>query len=218
MDSYFNGLSRFHAGKFHTYRVKDGLSSNIITALHRDQARDLWIGTQDAGLNLFHNGKVIHLPARLGLPDAIYGIAEDASRGLWCASKTGIVRADRDELEQVAGGQRNRATIAWYGTSDGLRMNECSVGGHPEVWKASDGTIWFSTQKGAAALYPDAAVPDRVLPPVVIESVAIDDQTFAPGSVQQIGQKNIAIRIRVCGFELRCAAKSDLQIQARKLR
>ena len=31
----FNGLSRFHAGKFHTYRVKDGLSSNIITALHR---------------------------------------------------------------------------------------------------------------------------------------------------------------------------------------
>ncbi len=182
----FNGLSQLHHGKFSTYRVKDGLSSNIITALHEDANGDLWIGTQDAGLNLRHNGQIIRFSKKLGLPDAIFGIAEDENRGLWFASKAGIVRANRDELRKVAIGASKQATIAWYGTSDGLRINECSVGGHPEVWKASDGTIWFSTQKGAAALYRNAALPDRVLPPVVIESVVIDDEAFAPASVRQI--------------------------------
>ncbi len=183
----FNGLSRLHEGRFETYRVQDGLSSNIITALHADAAGDLWIGTQDAGLSVRHDGKIYHFSSKVGLPDAIFGIAEDADRGLWFASKAGIVRANRDELKQVAVGGNKQATIVWYGTSDGLRINECSVGGHPEVWKASNGTIWFSTERGAAALYASAAVPDRVPVPLLIESVAIDDQTFAPESVHQIG-------------------------------
>jgi signal transduction histidine kinase len=182
----FNGLSRLVSGRLETYRMKDGLSSNIITALHEDAGGDLWIGTQDAGLNIRHNGKILRFSSKLGLPDAIFGIAEDAHGGLWFASKAGIVRANRDELKQVASGEGKQATVVWYGTSDGLRINECSVGGHPEVWKASDGTIWFSTQKGVAALYPNATVPERVLPPVVIESIAIDGQAFAPGTIKQI--------------------------------
>jgi signal transduction histidine kinase len=203
----FNGLSRLHDNKLSTYRVEDGLSSNIITALSEDDAGDLWIGTQDAGLNIRHNKKIIHLSSKLGLPDAIFGIAADANGGLWLASKGGIVRASRDELKQVATGKKNQATVVWYGTSDGLRINECSAGGHPEVWKASGGTIWFSTQKGAAALYPGSAVPNRAPPPVVIESILIDDRAFAPGSVQQIAPGHSRFAFEYAGLSFAAPQK-----------
>ena len=39
------GLSRFEAGKFTNYTVKDGLPSALVTALHEDQTGQLWIGT-----------------------------------------------------------------------------------------------------------------------------------------------------------------------------
>jgi signal transduction histidine kinase/ligand-binding sensor domain-containing protein len=181
-----NGLSRLHDGRFTNYRASDGLSSSIITALYEESVGDLWIGTQDAGLNLWTKGKFARFPVKQGLPTSIFGIAEDFNGELWLASKAGIVRANKNELKAEAAGSSASATAVWYGTSDGLRINECSAGGHPEVWKGVDGTIWFSTVKGAAALYPSAARLNRVPTPVVIESIAIDDQRFMPEQVQRI--------------------------------
>ncbi len=73
------GLSRRQSGHFTTYRIRDGLSSNVITALYEDSEGDLWIGTQDAGLNVLHGGTFARLPSKLGLPDAVFGIAEDGN-------------------------------------------------------------------------------------------------------------------------------------------
>ncbi len=180
------GLSRLQDARFRTYRKRDGLSSNVITALYQDAESDLWIGTQDAGLNLFHNGKIVALPGRLGLPNGVFGIAEDENGEFWISSQAGIARVSKGELRQVALEQGRQATVVWYGTSDGLRVNECSVGGHPEVWKGLDGTLWFSTLKGVAALYPEAARLNRVLPPVVIESVKVDERTLSPAQAGRI--------------------------------
>ncbi len=182
-----NGLSRFENGKFKTYRTGDGLSSNVITALHEDEAGDLWIGTQDAGLNVRENGRILRLPPKLGLPDSVFGIVEDSNGGIWFASKAGIVLARREELKSAALGRQAAATIVWYGTSDGLRISECSAGGHPEVWRGKDGTLWFSTVKGLAALPANADGVKRTRTPVVIESVTIGDQTYEPKQVHEIG-------------------------------
>jgi len=181
-----DGLNRFRKGRFSTYRTHDGLSSNIITALYEDAEGELWIGTQNGGLNLLHNGVIHQLPMKLGLPLSVFGISEDLNGELWFSSKLGIARANKNELRKSALNSNAGATVVWYGASDGLLINECSVGGHPEVWKAQDGTLWFSTLKGLAALYPSAAHLNRVLPPVVIESVRIDDRAFAPSDVHEI--------------------------------
>ncbi len=196
------GLSRWQNGRFSTYRTRDGLSSNIITALYADAEGDLWIGTQDAGLNVRHGEKFSRLPSNWGLPQAVFGIAEDGNGEFWIASQTGIARASKSELKSVVLGRNSQPTVVWYGTSDGLRVNECSLGGHPEVWKARDGTIWFSTLKGLAALYPDAARLNRVLPPVVIESVKVDDRTLAPVQAEKIaaGHSRIAFDYAALSF------------------
>jgi signal transduction histidine kinase len=99
------------------------------------------------------------------LPEVIYGITEDTRGELWLASDTGIVRVHGSEA-------------LTYGVSDGLRVNECAGGGHPSVAKAMDGGIWFATVKGAALLRADVAF-NQIPPPIVVESVAIDNKIIA---------------------------------------
>jgi signal transduction histidine kinase len=166
------GLTRFADGKFQNYTTANGLSGNVITALQEDADGAIWIGTQGGGLNRFIHGKFSRYRV-MGLPDTIYGILGDAERDLWISSKTGIFRARK----QVGG----RLLITQYGTADGLRVNECSEGGHPAVWRTKDGSLWFSTVKGVAVVDSGMVEKQALPPPVVLESFSVDDRTFEPG-------------------------------------
>ncbi len=201
------GLSLLRGGTFRNFRKQDGLSSDVITAIYEDADGDLWIGTRDAGLNLLRGGKIIRVPERVGLPPAIYGIAEDGNGSLWIPSSFGIVRVERKEMKAATLGQSEKPIVVWYGTSDGLQVNECSVGGHPEVWKGSNGTLWFSTVRGLAALYPDATGRRYVAPPVVIESVAIDDQRSNPSQLDAISPGHSRFAFEYAGLSFAAPQK-----------
>jgi signal transduction histidine kinase/ligand-binding sensor domain-containing protein len=166
------GLTRFADGKFKNYTTADGLSSNVITALQEDADGAIWIGTQGGGLNRFIGGKFFRYPA-MDLPETIYGILEDGEGNLWISSKTGIFRAKK----QPNGG----LLTTQYGTADGLRVSECSEGGHPAVWRNKNGSLWFSTVKGVAVADSRTVEWKALPPPVVVESFSIDDRTFEPG-------------------------------------
>ncbi len=180
------GLTRLNDGRFRTYTTKDGLASNVITALHEDSRGNLWIGTQGAGLSRFAEGKIFDYPLRLGLPSTIYGMLEDERQNLWITSRGGIIRVGEQDLVSFAQGRLKDIALASYGTADGLRVNECSGGGHPAAWKTKDGSLWFATLKGAATLNPQRTEFNLLPPPVVLESVSIDDQVFDPSGVKDV--------------------------------
>jgi signal transduction histidine kinase/ligand-binding sensor domain-containing protein len=159
------GLSRFDGAHFTNFTTADGLSGNIVTALYADPAGALWIGTQGGGLNRYQAASINHLTLA-GLPEVIYGITEDRHRNLWLASDSGIARMPLMPAD---------SEIAAYGVSDGLRVNECSGGGHPGIAAAPDGGIWFATLKGAALLRRDVSF-NQVPPPVVVESLNVDNR------------------------------------------
>jgi len=181
-----HGLTRFTNGKFKNYTVSDGLSSNVITALYEDGAGSLWICTQGGGLNRLRNNRITRYPSKLGLPEVIYGILEDAHQNLWLASTNGIFRVNKSDLNQFAEAKTNKVALVAYGTADGLRVSECSGGGHPAAWKSKDGMLWFSTLKGVAVIDPEHAKLNLVPPPVALESVSIDDQMFDPGKATDV--------------------------------
>jgi ligand-binding sensor domain-containing protein/two-component sensor histidine kinase len=168
------GLSELRNGKFINFTESQGLASKIVTALHEDHDGTLWIGTQGGGLHRLRNGKIVRFGTRFDLPATIYAILEGDDASLWIASKTGIYRVNRKDLNAYAdGGAATVNTIA-YGTADGLRISECTGGGHPAAWKTRAGRLWFSTLRGAATFDSRRAKLNRLPPPVAIESVTVD--------------------------------------------
>jgi signal transduction histidine kinase/ligand-binding sensor domain-containing protein len=196
------GLTRRSENRFTNFTVAQGLSSNVITALYEDTAGTLWIGTQGGGLNRLANSVFQHFPPALGLPDVIYGIAEDNQKNLWLASDAGIFRVSRSALDQYAPGSKAAVPeVISYGTSDGLRVSESSGGGHPGITKGADGSIWFATLKGVAVTRAQGR-GNQSAPPVVIESVTIDDKTVTPAEAADVppGHSRFAFKYTALSF------------------
>jgi ligand-binding sensor domain-containing protein/two-component sensor histidine kinase len=217
-----DGLTRFDHGKFSTLTTRDGLSSNVITALYPDPEGNLWIGTNHGGLNRLRNGKITaYPPEKSGLPESVYAILEDAHGDLWLSSKTGIYSVAKHQLDDFAADSSSRITPAAYGNADGMKISEASSGGHPAAWKLADGTMWFATLKGIAAVDPEHLSRNLVPPPVTIDEVFIDDQpvdnlptgrslTVAPGTrrfefryagMSFIAPQKVRFRYKLDGFD-----------------
>ena len=167
------GLSRFRDGQFKNYTTKDGLSSNVVTALYEDSAGTIWIGTNDGGLNRWRADRIVSLGSRQ-LPGRVIGILEDSSGFLWISSNTGVYRVSRDGLNRMADGG-GAPEVVRFGVADGMRISECSSGGHPAAVRLRDGTLWFATLKGIARVDPEHMPVNRVAPQVALERVSVDD-------------------------------------------
>ncbi len=180
------GLSRLHNGIFTNYTVQDGLSNNVVTAIQQDAEGSLWLGTNGGGLNRLEirgasKPSIQPLPSNSkALPGAIYGILEDARGNLWLSSRTGIFAASIAALNAYAKGAAHSSfSVSSYGIADGMKIRECSSGGHPAAWKMSDGSLWFATLEGVSSIDPAHAPENRLPPPVVIESFLIDGKIYS---------------------------------------
>lgn len=174
------GLSRFAEGKFTSYTTRDGLSDDVVISIYGDAQGRLWIGTNGAGLNLLEGGKFTSFTTRDGLPnDVIYRILEDGRGRLWMSCNKGVFRLSKDELEDFAAGRTHSLSPVIYGTADGMTTRECSGGGHPSGWRASDGRLWFSTIKGVATIDPERLASNDQPPPTAIEQFRVDGETVA---------------------------------------
>ncbi|HEY0795015.1 MAG TPA: two-component regulator propeller domain-containing protein [Acidisarcina sp.] len=169
------GLSRFQDGKFATLTTADGLSSNIVTALHETADDALWIGTSGGGLNRLFRGTVTRFPAA-SLPENVYSILEDGRQNLWLSSDKGVFRVSLADLNGFAAGTVHQLMPAAYGRADGMMISEASSGGHPSAWRLTDGTLAFATLKGVAMIDPEHAPTNSEPPPVAIEQVTFDDR------------------------------------------
>jgi ligand-binding sensor domain-containing protein/signal transduction histidine kinase len=167
------GLSRFRDGQIRNFTTRDGLSSNVVTSLYEDGDGTLWIGTNDGGLNRLRASGIARVASRQ-LPQRVIGILEDGSGYLWISSNTGIYRASREALDRMADGGP-APEVMRFGTADGMRISECSSGGHPAALRLKDGSLWFATLKGIARVDPEHMPVNQVAPRVAIERVSVDD-------------------------------------------
>jgi signal transduction histidine kinase/ligand-binding sensor domain-containing protein len=208
-----HGLTHLSNGKLLNSTIAQGLSSNVITALYCDNRGILWIGTQGGGLDAFYRGSFIRFPPRLELPETIYGLAEDNDGNLWMSSDGGIFSVSVTDLQAFVEGRSADVNVASYGASDGLRISESSSGGHPSIWKTTDGSLWFATLKGVAVLRAPRVQRNRVPPPVVIESVSIDDQSMLPGQIAAIGPGHSRVSIEYAGLSFLAPQKVRFRYQ-----
>jgi signal transduction histidine kinase/ligand-binding sensor domain-containing protein len=176
-----DGLGCLTNGVLRWFRKQDGLASDYITCLHRDENGSLWIGMA-GGLGRLKLGRLTTIKQEQGLPDDnICDIEEDGFGFFWMSSHDGIIRARKADLDRCADGATNKITCLTYGLSDGMPTLECS-GGLPAGCKTSDGWLWFPTSKGLVTLDPKDVRTNSLPPPVVIESLSVDERPMVEGA------------------------------------
>ena len=171
------GLNCLRNGRFTAWTERDGLVDKHLSSLYVDGENTLWIGTLNAGLSRLKKGRFVTITTQDGLPsNSIGSLLEDDSGSLWLGSNRGIIRVNRQALNEYADGERRVLDWHVFGLSDGLGTIGCAEGGQPACWKAHDGKIWFATIKGVAVVDPHHLPFNPLPPPVVIEEVVMDDQ------------------------------------------
>ncbi len=163
----------------------------------------MWIGTNGGGLNVRVNGKIVSFLSAKTLPQDIYGILDDGDENLWLGSSKGIFRVNKARLQCNRSGWRggeavpNETSVA---AVDGMRISECSSGGHPAAWKAKDGTLWFATLRGIATVDPAHMPVNRVPPLVAVEQVLVDDTALPMHSSAEVAPGRTRFAFQYAGL------------------
>jgi signal transduction histidine kinase len=177
------GLGRCRDGDVMVYKKQDGLPSDFVMTLMVDSDDTLWFGTLDSGLGFWSEGEFGHIGPEAGLPSPLISSIQDDGRGnLWVSSQNGLFRMNKRELREYAAGNASSVSCLSYGKPEGMATVVSAAGFQPSSCRTSDGRMWFPTPKGLAVINPDVVRRNPVPPPVVIESVFIDDQ---PANLKQ---------------------------------
>jgi len=172
-----HGLSGTNEMAFH---VQQGLPNEFVHSLLADADGALWLGMDGGGLFRCKQGRLASCAPSNKLPDdVICHIADDHKGWLWISSPHGLFRVAKADLNAYADGQRKTMACTAYGKFDGLPTAEFSGGEQPSGWNGLDGRLWFSSVKGLVSLQPNLGTVNPLPPPVVIESLLVNDELFA---------------------------------------
>lgn len=171
-----------------------------------DLARELlWMAT-DRGLVAFdlQTDHMTMLGRSAGLPfDKVFQAAIDQQQHLWLSSNRGILRFERQQLEQFLAAQRSDIDYELFGESDGMQSAQANGGSMQAAAVARDGSVWFATSKGASKVQPeDLARFAANIPPVVIEGFKVNGKALPLHSGSQLaaGASRIELQFAGLGF------------------
>lgn len=165
-----------------SYGEAEGLGTGAVTALHFDHERALWVSTQ-GGLSRVKDGRVATLTIRSGLPcDGVHWAMTDDARSMWLYTTCGLVRVEAPEIQAWIGNPARRVRATLFDSSDGV-PTYFDLGSYgSKVARARDGQLWFATYAGAAVVDAERIPNNGIEPPVHIERLVADRQTYDPSA------------------------------------
>ena len=143
------GLYRFDGIEFESYKPQSGdpLPAQGVYSLLAVPNGDLWVGFQDSGVSVLHNGINRNYTPADGLPTGrVQGLARDAHGSIWAATSTGLARFDGSKWERIV-------------------LEEGFKGPALGVYLDRAGTLWVSTSLAIFYLSPGASTFRPTEPP-----------------------------------------------------
>jgi signal transduction histidine kinase/ligand-binding sensor domain-containing protein len=163
-----------------SYTAADGPGSLPVQHLQLDRDGAVWAAILNGGVSRIKDGRVATLTSRNGLPcDGTNWTIDDDDRSMWLYMRCGLVRIRRSEVDAwIADPQRRVATTVWD-AADGVRLRSSAASEYsPRVAKSADGKLWFLTGEGVQVIDPRHLVANEIPPPVRIERITADGQTY----------------------------------------
>lgn len=177
---------RLENGRFTCFTRDDGLPCDQILSIGEDDSGRIWFATGNCGVVRFDKDHFKHLDPSHGLCDKmVFRILHDALGNLWMSSNRGIFMADHVDVRRFFSGETSRVPCLMYGTPQGMKSSECSVGGNRAGCVDPSGMLWFTTTDGLVRIDPLFQREHTVVPHVMLESV-VADETELCSTFQQV--------------------------------
>jgi len=175
----YGGIAYFNNGKLAaSLSSKDGLGADLVWSLLLDRGGALWAAT-DGGLSRFKDGRVATLTTKNGLPcDVVRMVLEDEASSLWLYTACGLVRVERSELDAWVSNSKRTVETTVFDSSDGVRSSAVVGRYGPRATKSLDGKLWFAHGDGVSVVDPRHLAFNKIPPPIRIEMVTADRQTY----------------------------------------
>ena len=142
----------------------------------------LWIGYSAAGVGRLKEGRFALLGKAVGLQDdSICSLIADERGRIWFGSDHGIFCVSEQELTNAAEGKAGEVQSIAYAKDHGLPSVQGYYGYSPGAARTRDGRILIPTHAGLVIVHPDRVQTNRVRPPVLIESVSVDNRVVRTG-------------------------------------
>ncbi|MBC8053666.1 MAG: response regulator [Sphingobacteriaceae bacterium] len=153
--------------KFHHFsKYNSGLRQDVIYALFLDSHNTMWAGTMGGGLSRYNrrNKEFKSFFVKNGLSnDIVNSIVEDKNGQLWISTSNGVNRFNRANQ-----------TFTTFLYQDGLKTNEFTRGAG---YRSASGEIFFGSIDGFNIFSPDKIIVNKFVPPVVITSFQLPDDS-----------------------------------------
>jgi signal transduction histidine kinase/ligand-binding sensor domain-containing protein len=175
------GVAHFRAGQIRILSLTGAGESGIRKVLHVSRDRDgtMWVAT-DSGLSRITNGRVATLTEANGLPcPTVHWIIEDQMAAYWLYTACGLVRIARTELDAWAADEKRIIRSTMFDSAEGIQLVPILTPSRPSVTKSPDGKIWFLNGSTVSFIDPSRMAINTLPPPVHIEQVVADGETFA---------------------------------------
>jgi ligand-binding sensor domain-containing protein/signal transduction histidine kinase len=150
------GLSQYRNGGFYHNAMTAALGDEKVWALHQDMDGGIWIGTRAHGLYRYRDGQLTHYTTANGLAsDSIYSILEDKQGHFWCSGPSGVMLANRAELDAQASDTQQRLSLRIFRANESGKSAQFYGGTQPAGAITSSGEAWFPTSQGLWSIRPD---------------------------------------------------------------
>ncbi|MCI5144371.1 MAG: hypothetical protein D3923_02325 [Candidatus Electrothrix sp. AR3] len=165
------GIHIYEQGKIRQkFTKKEGILGNVIFRFHH-VADAIWV-TTNTGISIIRNGTIHNLTSKQGLlVDSVFEILIDSQNKLWMTTTLGIFYANRNDIEDVIQGKKEKFPIVVFDTNSGFKENPTS-----NAWTATDteGNFWIPTFGGVATVNPNKIPINKISPKAIILSSNID--------------------------------------------
>jgi len=172
------GLFRGEQGGWRRLTQRSDAGSDRIQALCFDAGGTLWIAADRPGLARWQNEQWVGCAGFAeGMPRKSRALVADNGDGLWLASRWGLARMSRRDLNLWADRQPGEFHVSWLDSENGLTTVNCAAS-PSGLCKDDTGRIWVATAGGLFFVEPsqwDRRKTHSVPPYVRIESVVADD-------------------------------------------
>lgn len=160
------GVKKFDGKKFETIDTSNGLLSNSVFSISKDQYNNLWFATEGGGICRFDGEKYTNITEKDGLSSNVcYFVLEDGTN-LYIGTVNGITILD-NKLYQT----KKELKFSYISKDEGIPSKELNMGA---FFKDSKGNLWFGTQKGVFKINPKRkAISEN--PPVFLSEIKVSD-------------------------------------------